>query len=367
MITLGRDSTTFGFDDWGRMTSKARGSYEATYSYRYGQMLRSVTSDFPGEGNVTYEYGGDGKRRERTVGTDVTCYNYSAGWKVVSEEDGSNNLGRTRVGFTIAESVGSNPSTGSWHYLLRDRLGSIRDTRNDAKEQVVMYEFSPYGQSYVASGDTIAISPSFALHNWDSVATLYGAPFRSYSSTLARWTAKDPLGAWDGPNRHSYVRNNPINRVDPLGLFQCEYCIETHKMVCWQSQEHPDHREWAHYESDDFYSGNNDDPNHPDAMNNPDETDVANIGPIPPGEYIIGPIEDWHSPNKHPWRPLIPVDPSNFPVDRDPNSFFLHGPGLSEGCIACGSNDTRDTFIEDMLSSEEGNNSLTVKEHSCMR
>ena len=46
---------------------------------------------------------------------------------------------------------------------------------------------------------------------------------------MGRFLSTDPLGYADGMNLYAYVRNNPINRVDPLGLFgsdpqgcQCE-------------------------------------------------------------------------------------------------------------------------------------------------
>ena len=57
----------FEFDDWGRMTRKHLGTtYDTTYAYKYGQMLTSVTSDFPGEGNVSNDYSANVQRRERT-------------------------------------------------------------------------------------------------------------------------------------------------------------------------------------------------------------------------------------------------------------------------------------------------------------
>ncbi len=42
---------------------------------------------------------------------------------------------------------------------------------------------------------------------------------RYYSPALARWLTPDSLGKLDGPNLYAYVRNNPINWVDPFGLF----------------------------------------------------------------------------------------------------------------------------------------------------
>jgi YD repeat-containing protein len=48
----------------------------ATYTYPYDDRdtLYSVASNFPSEGNVTYDYGGDQKRRERTAGA-TPCVN----------------------------------------------------------------------------------------------------------------------------------------------------------------------------------------------------------------------------------------------------------------------------------------------------
>ena len=41
----------------GRMTSKSRSSYSADYTYGPSSMLWGVESDFPGEGDATYDYG----------------------------------------------------------------------------------------------------------------------------------------------------------------------------------------------------------------------------------------------------------------------------------------------------------------------
>jgi len=85
-------TTTMAYDAWGRMTSKTDGTYSAmpkaaakrsrgapvveaqrnheSLAYRYGDKLYSVTSDFPSEGTVTYEYGGDQKRMRSRNSTE---------------------------------------------------------------------------------------------------------------------------------------------------------------------------------------------------------------------------------------------------------------------------------------------------------
>jgi RHS repeat-associated protein len=55
--------------------------------------------------------------------------------------------------------------------------------------------------------------------------TTYGFPERLYRSNQGRWMSPDPagMGAVDPSdpqtwNRYAYVRNSPLNRVDPQGL-----------------------------------------------------------------------------------------------------------------------------------------------------
>jgi uncharacterized protein RhaS with RHS repeats len=51
---------------------------------------------------------------------------------------------------------------------------------------------------------------------------LYLSPTRAYSSALGRFFSRDPLGEEGGLNLYGYVENDPVNGVDPLGLFYRE-------------------------------------------------------------------------------------------------------------------------------------------------
>ena len=58
-------TVAFMYDAWGRTVSQTVGARSATYSYKYGSKLASVTSALFGEADVAFEYGGDQKRRRR--------------------------------------------------------------------------------------------------------------------------------------------------------------------------------------------------------------------------------------------------------------------------------------------------------------
>ena len=83
---------------------------------------------------------------------------------------------------------------------------------------------APFGETYANSGST---DPAFTGQRQDTVSGLYDFPEREYS-IQGRWTSPDPAGlaavdpsnpqSW---NRYAYVFNDPMNYVDPLGLFTC--------------------------------------------------------------------------------------------------------------------------------------------------
>jgi RHS repeat-associated protein len=204
------------YDDWGRMTARAQGSYSAAYSYRYGDRLRQVTSSFPGETATSpvYEYGGDGKMRRR--GTEEI--KYGLGFNPVAERA---NLFMAKSfvyepGKAVSERLayfGIGFDTGQQYYN-HDHLGSVRRIRSSSKGSVSVWDYEPYGK--VHSGTATPLI--FALHPYESGIRMHRAPYRNYSPAMARWTTVDPAGMVDGPNMYGYVGGAPVSYYDKFGF-----------------------------------------------------------------------------------------------------------------------------------------------------
>jgi RHS repeat-associated protein len=221
------ETTTLAYDAWGRLAARAQGGYAAEYGYRYGSRLHEATSNFPSEEDVTFEYRGDGRLYQRTVGASDTVYRYGMGWDPLVEEDGSGYVlgawamtpGGAR-GKKLAYMFGG-LNGGLPIYGYHDHLGSIRRTRWTNKSSFGRDEFDPYGGVYATEGLAFMLR-HFASHPEDPALQAYRAPYRTYSPGMARWMTRDPLGMIDGPNVYGYVGSRPLSVFDPLGTAGCD-------------------------------------------------------------------------------------------------------------------------------------------------
>jgi len=220
MTLNGGTAETRTYDGWGRLASRAQGSYAASYGYRYGGRLHTFTSNFPGEAGATLQCRGDGRMYQRTVGADTFTYRYDAGWNPVNMEYANGTLATTSVyapGTAVGERLAyayGDLATGTVMYACHDQLGSVRRWRTPSKGTWGANEFEPYGEAYAVS----TLAPrDYALHEWDPALAVYRAPYRNYSPTMTRWTSRDPLGMVDGPNMYGYVKGRTISDYDPNG------------------------------------------------------------------------------------------------------------------------------------------------------
>jgi RHS repeat-associated protein len=105
--------------------------------------------------------------------------------------------------------------TGPWPGCSLRVVADVDD--NVIKE--VLYD--PFGGIVEDTNPALRLPLGFAggLHDRDLGFVRFG--WRDYDVKTGRWTAPDPIGDKGGdPDWYGYCLDDPVNGVDPLGLFQ---------------------------------------------------------------------------------------------------------------------------------------------------
>jgi RHS repeat-associated protein len=116
------------------------------------------------------------------------------------------------------------------YYRHADWLGSSRLSTTPGRVKYYDVAYAPFGEPYAGSGTQ---DLSFTGQNQDTASSvvpggqggIYDFLFRGQSPVQGRWLLPDPAGlaavdptdpqSW---NRYAYVRNSPLDNIDPLGL-----------------------------------------------------------------------------------------------------------------------------------------------------
>jgi RHS repeat-associated protein len=173
------------------------------------------------DAGVTYSYDADGTRIEKSSGR---MYWTGAGGEYLAESDLSGTVNEEYIYFNGARIARVDRPSGTVHYYFADPLGSasvITDANGNIEEQ---YYYYPYG-GLVSSVGGDPNHYKFTGKERDSESGLDNFGARYDSSSMGRFMTPDPLlnsGRPNNPqtwNRYAYALNNPLNVVDPTGLY----------------------------------------------------------------------------------------------------------------------------------------------------
>jgi RHS repeat-associated protein len=197
------------------------GAGAATYTYDAENHLTSTAG-------VTYSYDGDGKRVMKSSGE---MYWYGLNSVPQFETDLNNNFWYAYMYFNgerIARRAGNNEI--DWYQ--NDALGN---TRAMFEINTSYYsDYYPFGGEKPVYGDPGACPAGCSSTNTnykftgkelDAESGLYNSHARFQSPSLGRFMSPDPANAGADPsnpqswNMYSYVLNNPLDAVDPTGLW----------------------------------------------------------------------------------------------------------------------------------------------------
>jgi len=164
---------------------------------------------------ASFAYDGGGRRATKTAGGVTTTYVYG-GANFLEERPSSGSTQRHVYGPGIDQALAQIVG-GVASYNVADHLGSLVRTTDIAGSPTLTREYDPWGNLLQASTTS---GFAFTGREWDAETGLYYYRARYYDPTLGRFTSEDRHRPGDGVARlYTYVDNNPILKLDPLGLF----------------------------------------------------------------------------------------------------------------------------------------------------
>ena len=206
--TLSGPTTTYGYDGRGNRTSVTPPA-GSPLSLTWDQGNRMTGYG----GAATYAYNGEGLRTAKTVSGTTTPFVWAAlGGVPLLLKDGADSYVYGPGGTPLQRIAADGTTT----YLHVDQLGSVRALTDGAGAVVGTFAYDPFGQPTGATG-TATVPFGFAGQYRDAESGLVYMRARYYDPVTAQFLGRDPLVAETGA-AHAYASNNPLNRVDPLGL-----------------------------------------------------------------------------------------------------------------------------------------------------
>jgi|CXWL01.1.fsa_nt_gi RHS repeat-associated protein len=216
---LDYNNATYDYTANGELKSKIIGTATTSYNYDVLGNLRHII--LPSGTTLDYVIDGQnrriGKKRNNVL---EQGFLYQDQLKPIAELDSNGNILSRFVYATDANVPDLMIRGGATYRIIKDHLGSPKLVVDIATNTVIQQ------MSYDVWGNVIQdTNPGFqpfgfagGLYDLDTKLSRFGA--RDFDAQTGRWTAKDPILFSGGDtNLYGYVVNDPVNAIDPLGLW----------------------------------------------------------------------------------------------------------------------------------------------------
>ena len=213
---LGYDNVSYAYDDNGNTTRKTRGVQETNYIYDVEDRLVRV-EDGVGAAIAEYYYDPFGRRLWKEVDSTRTYFVYSDEG-LIGEYD-ENGAEIRAYGYAPDSQWTTDPlfykQQGQYYWYHNDHLGTPQKIIETSGRVVWSAVYDSFGNVQIETAE-IVNNLRFAGQYHDAETGLYYNLNRYYDPTTGRYLRTDPFG--EGLNLYSYVFNNPLSYIDPLGL-----------------------------------------------------------------------------------------------------------------------------------------------------
>ena len=231
------------FDQWGldydlNGNMSQKGGQRFYYDYR-NQLVRVVEG---GATKAEYKYDALGRRisEQLTYSTTqpLTSFYYD-GNQVIEERDGSDQIKRQLIyGNGIDELliiVNYDGSTAIPYYVHTNEIGSTTAITNQDGNVVERVSYDTFGMPIftdhltdpqnptVVENSVIGNDVLFQGRRYDKETNLIYFRARYYDPIMGRFLSVDPMGYQDSMNLYQAFNMNPVNFVDPFGLYGIDF------------------------------------------------------------------------------------------------------------------------------------------------
>jgi RHS repeat-associated protein len=217
---------TYSYNSSNELTSNSSGSYtydnngntltDATgKGYTWDFEDRMVSAVVPGTGTVAFKYDPFGRRIQKSGPLGTTNYLYDGDNPIEEVDQTGSMLARYTQGLGVDEQLAQLRS-GTTSYYQADGLGSVTSLTNSTGAVASTYGYDTFGNLTASSG-TLTNPFQYAGREFDPESGLAFLRHRYYSTIAGRFLSEDPIGFLGGKDFYEYVRNNPVNAVDPFG------------------------------------------------------------------------------------------------------------------------------------------------------
>ncbi len=205
---------------------------DGTFTYGYDAENRLISASGPGL-TASYAYDAQGRRKSKTVGSTTTIYVTDTDNREVLEYNGTSGAIGNWYSFAPANAFGPdavlnqmNVASGMRGTLIPDIQGSIIGTLDATSGTLSKFGYQSYGENPgLTSGSYRYAARRFDPETAGSTAQpsgLYYYRSRMLSPAWGRFLQVDSIGYAGGSNLYAYVGNDPLNSVDPTGLWSVD-------------------------------------------------------------------------------------------------------------------------------------------------